>query len=241
MNWKRFYSIRCALGKELQKKRHLREPLKVLDMGCWDGRLVFQLKEDFYGKYKLKLFGMDLSQRDIGIANQKKKCLDHKDMYFSVMDIRNSGFADEKFDVIILSEVIEHIWEPEKVINQIYLTLKRDGLLILTTPNKGGGIFAKLSGLLKRKRGVNEITPNVISGAGHEHVSVKGKREWNELLKRERFKIASVKGTGGLFFGSSSFDKHRTIFALTVILDVLLEKLPLSHLWSEILFFSLRK
>lgn len=79
------------------------------------------------------------------------------------------------------------------------------------------------------------------TGAGLGHVSVKSPKEWKEILKKAGFRIISLKGTGGLLFGSPRLDKYRILFALMVILDVLLEKLPFSYLWSETLFFELRR
>jgi SAM-dependent methyltransferase len=40
------------------------------------------------------------------------------------------------YDVIILTEVIEHINEPTKFLESIMLMLKQEGRLIITTPNK---------------------------------------------------------------------------------------------------------
>ena len=74
---------------------------------------------------------------------------------------------------------------------------------------------------------------------GYEHVSIHTRKEWAKIFKDCGFKIKSIKGTGGLFFGSLDFDRRRIIFALSVILDVILEKLPFSYLWSELLIFEL--
>ena len=41
---------------------------------------------------------------------------------------------EEKFDVIVLSEVLEHIPEPHKALENIHSTLKDGGKLIMTTP-----------------------------------------------------------------------------------------------------------
>ncbi len=45
-------------------------------------------------------------------------------------------FADNTFDLIIFTEVLEHIWLfPNKVLTEIERVLKPDGYLLLTTPN----------------------------------------------------------------------------------------------------------
>ena len=44
-------------------------------------------------------------------------------------------FADNSFDLVLSSEVIEHILEPEHFVQEIARVLKPDGYLLLTTPN----------------------------------------------------------------------------------------------------------
>ena len=52
-------------------------------------------------------------------------------------------FKENIFDCILLGEIIEHIAYPEILFAEIYPILKRDGLVIITTPN-GNEIFSKL-------------------------------------------------------------------------------------------------
>ncbi len=43
-------------------------------------------------------------------------------------------FADECFDVVICAEVLEHVWEPESVLKNIFRVLKPSGRVFITTP-----------------------------------------------------------------------------------------------------------
>jgi len=79
------------------------------------------------------------------------------------------------------------------------------------------------------------------TGAGFGHISVKTKKEWVDILRKEGFAVELIQGTGGLFLGSPYLDRHRILFALSVILDVVLERLPFSYLWSELLIFQVKK
>lgn len=45
-------------------------------------------------------------------------------------------FKDESFDVIICSDVIEHLERPEKLVKEISRILQKGGMLYLTCPNK---------------------------------------------------------------------------------------------------------
>ena len=256
--WKRYYSIRKAVYYEL-KRLNTKEPIKILDVGCADGWLLYQLKAEFSQKYKLEFFGIDISSLDIDFANQRKEYFAHQDCYFLFMDARELGFGSQEFDIVISSELIEHIPEPQEVLKQIYRVLKKSGLSILTTPHKGSGIFARFLRLIKRKNNAKEekhicnfIADNEIpkirlsseqgiTGAGYGHISVKSENEWQVIFKNIGFRLVSVEGTSGLLFGSPYLDKYRILFVLTVILDVLLEKFPFSYIWAETLFFELRK
>jgi SAM-dependent methyltransferase len=51
-------------------------------------------------------------------------------------DIANCGLPAEYFDLVICSEVVEHIADSQKAISELYSLLKRGGVLILTTPQR---------------------------------------------------------------------------------------------------------
>lgn len=41
----------------------------------------------------------------------------------------------KKYDLVLLKEVIEHLYDPDRAINSIKEVMKRDGTIIITTPN----------------------------------------------------------------------------------------------------------
>ena len=96
----------------------------VLDVGCSTG---------YFGKI-LKaannyVVGIDISKSAIKIA---KKNLDEA----YCVNIENELLPTKrKFDLIILSEVIEHLFDPESTLKKVIRHLKKNGLIIITTPN----------------------------------------------------------------------------------------------------------
>ncbi len=59
--------------------------------------------------------------------------------YFG-LDIRTcylneAGFKDDFFDVVTMTDVFEHITEPEKILKDIKKVLKKDGILFIKVPN----------------------------------------------------------------------------------------------------------
>ena len=100
---------------------------RVLDAGCGEGHLIERLKR----KNKNTYYGIDLT----GIALKKAKAR-VPDAILTIGDISNLPFESEFFDVVICTEVLEHIYNYEKAIREMKRVLKKDGSLIITFPNE---------------------------------------------------------------------------------------------------------
>lgn len=64
------------------------------------------------------------------------KLFQRKNLHFAAMDCAHLGLADGSFDVACLFEIIEHVGDPEKVLNEANRILKAGGTLLLSTPNR---------------------------------------------------------------------------------------------------------
>jgi ubiquinone/menaquinone biosynthesis C-methylase UbiE len=261
-NWKKNFVIRNIFCQTLRKKPE-HQLINVLDAGCGEGSFIYKLKTEFSKNYNLAFHGIDLSFLDIDFAGKRKEYFGHDGCEFQRMDILNLDYEDNYFDIIITSEVIEHILEPAKMLLELKRVLKKDGFLIITTPSKGGSIFVRILRIIQRvlkrpmRNSAKECVLNGIdeneapkirlsseggrTGAGLGHVSVKSKGEWVKVFAQEGFEIILVKGSAGIIYGCPPVDQHRIIFALSVIFDTIFEKLPYSWLWSEGLLFCLKK
>lgn len=98
---------------------------KVLDIGCGNGRLGQELK-----KCGAIVHGCDISESALEKA---KKVLD-KAVYLDVESI-DWAEIDNDYDLIIVSELIEHLFRPSVFLDKIKKYLTSDGELIITTPN----------------------------------------------------------------------------------------------------------
>lgn len=108
----------------------------LLDVGCGEGRIVSELERKNISK---KHYGVDISEKAIRFA---KAFNEHST--FSVHDITQGPF-NEKVDIIVSCEVIEHI-SPENVplyISNIAKSLSSGGNLILTTPTTNVPVNSK--------------------------------------------------------------------------------------------------
>jgi len=89
-----------------------------------------------------------------------------------VSDIISIPLADESFDIILCSEVLEHVPDPCLALNELERLLKPNGTLILTAPFNANVHFAPYffctgfskywykTNLEKRNFTIQEITPN---------------------------------------------------------------------------------
>ena len=116
--------------KQSIKKDYIRKTDKILEVGCGMGYLTYSmLKEGF------NIRGCDISQRAIEKARQTYN-LENEDLFFEADVYELSENNNSKFDVIILTEVIEHIFNPSDFIKTLFKLLNSGGHIIITTPNK---------------------------------------------------------------------------------------------------------
>lgn len=105
---------------------------KVLDVGCSQGITSILLARE--GK---EVLGLDLLEEAIDYAN---KMLDKEsDITKSYVEFKHANFitydfGDQRFDSIIFGEVLEHITDPERFIQNASHLLTENGRIIVTVP-----------------------------------------------------------------------------------------------------------
>lgn len=100
--------------------------LRVLEVGCANGRLGQEIKK--LGHF---VAGVEISPQ---AAQNARQVLD--EMY--VFDIEGKWLKkleEQKFDIVVLPEILEHTFDPVYVLKKSAAVLKRGGEIILTTPN----------------------------------------------------------------------------------------------------------
>ena len=111
----------------------------LLDLGCADGEWTLKLGEAVGTK---NLFGIELSTN---LASESVK----KNIQCVVSNLNdNFPFTDNFFDIIHANQVIEHLFDLEKFINEIFRVLKPDGYVIISTENLASwhNVFSLLFG-----------------------------------------------------------------------------------------------
>lgn len=96
---------------------------KVLDVGCATGYLGVRIKN--LGNY---VVGIEISKP---AAEEARKVLDE----VFVCDIEKDCPDLVGFDLAILPEVLEHVFDPAEVLKMVGSMLNENGEIIITTPN----------------------------------------------------------------------------------------------------------
>lgn len=139
---------------------NIKENGLVLEIGCGKGDLTKKLSK----KYK-RIIAFDISP--VGVKKAREQVDVNCNCEFLISDATKLPFNSHQFDVIILSEVLEHVIDQKKCIQEIYRVIKPRGYLMLTTPNSGGihRNILKLSCKLLRKpfRPSSQIIDNPLS------------------------------------------------------------------------------
>lgn len=104
----------------------------VLDVGCVDHDIDKAGEERLWNHYFIKA----LSKSTLGIDIELKSIKKMQKMGYKVelMDAEEISFK-EKFDVIFAGELIEHLVSPGLFLRSAKNALKKDGIILLTTPN----------------------------------------------------------------------------------------------------------
>jgi len=102
--------------------------LEILDLGCGRGWLA-----PFLTKHG-NVTGIDFAPAGIGYA--QRNFSDHGTFFLADASLPFLGLPETKrFDVLVCSEVIEHVPDQLALLQQIAQLLRVNGLCILTTPN----------------------------------------------------------------------------------------------------------
>lgn len=101
------------------------EPVgKLLDVGCGGGRFLNRMK-----KRGWTVEGTDFDEQATRKVSSRYGIQTH------VGDLTQCALAADSFDVITMSQTIEHLYDPLATLHESLRILKPGGLLVMTTPN----------------------------------------------------------------------------------------------------------
>ena len=128
--WKHHFNIFMYFQDNLKKLFKNHSKLSILDIGPGHGFFSFLVKKEFPDYEKIDIVdisdtSLEMTKEIIGFDGEKIKYT-KKDIF----DYDDSN----KYDFIVLGEVLEHLDEPKQILIKLSKLLKPGGLLWITTP-----------------------------------------------------------------------------------------------------------
>ena len=152
----------------------------ILDIGCGGGLLAEELC-----KNGANVTGIDSSKKSISIAAQhaKEKNLTIEYKNKSIFDLEET----KCFDYVICFEMIEHVNNPDMLINKINKITKNESMIFLSTINRNlkSFILAKI---------VAEYILNYVPKGTHQYGKFITPYELTSLLEKHNFKVENIDG-----------------------------------------------
>ncbi len=101
---------------------------KILDAGCGVGRYIYNLSKK---NPEDQFWGIDIGSNNIAEASQN-----FPQINFQIMSVEKLTFPDNFFDMIISRDVLEHVDNPDKALDEMIRVLANEGKLIIKIPGE---------------------------------------------------------------------------------------------------------
>ena len=197
-------SLRYRLVRRISYRpvwKHVRPLLRndkefsLLEVGTGSGYFLEMIERTIPAA---KVFGIEYDPRLVQITTDKVK---RAVVYQG--DAESLAFS-HRFDVIVSFQVIEHLYQPERLIRGAKAHLKRGGYLVFSTPN--------LDCLAARVMGQRW------HGYRKDHVSLKSRAAWSRMARSEGFREIY---SGSTFFSGLPGMRNSPFAAVNVALLLL--------------------
>ncbi len=110
---------------------HLRDGVRILDVGGYMGDMLTLLDRNFQGDYAYHLVDGD----EAALAVAAKRGARTARMAFDTEDL-DAHFPGQTFDIILCTEVLEHLMDPHRHLAKIRDLLADDGVCVVSLPNE---------------------------------------------------------------------------------------------------------
>tara|TARA_Y100000748_G_scaffold235557_2_gene199570 strand:- start:1273 stop:1977 length:705 start_codon:yes stop_codon:yes gene_type:complete len=116
------------------KKHELNQKGVMLDVGCGEGRHIFGIMHDYP---LMKCIGLDMDKESLEKAEEGYeyfKSISKAGAQFLKGSAYSLPFPDESIDLIVCSEVLEHLHEYNDAVKEIHRVLKPGGKFYASVP-----------------------------------------------------------------------------------------------------------
>lgn len=164
----------------LNKIKYFKKKGNILDIGCAMGFFLEEAE-----KAGFESFGVEVSKYAYSFANSKfgqRIYLGAIEEFFQRKD-KLKYFSNVLYDVVTLSDLIEHVKDPRSILQNLKKSLKKDGVIVIQTGD-ADSLWAKLMG------------KNWHFFAPPQHLYFFSRRTITELLNQAGFEVIKITHEG---------------------------------------------
>lgn len=171
---------------------------RVIDLGCGDGHVTCRLKEMLRAD---EVYGLDIDREKLFAAKERGIKTHRLDLNQDKLP-----FQEGYFDLACSLEVVEHLFNPDNMLNEVHRVLSRGGWLLISTPNLAS--WANRISLLLGYQPYNvEVSTEIVAGVPYArgvfrrpagHVRAFTFRALKQLLEHHGFQVVTVAGYPGV-------------------------------------------
>lgn len=103
---------------------------RILDAGCGEGFISALLCKEFSN---VSITGLEQSQQALAVAHMHRM---NGKVCFRQGDIYQMPFENGSFDLVVCTEVLEHLERPKDALKEINRVVKEEGAVLLTVPSE---------------------------------------------------------------------------------------------------------
>lgn len=193
------------LVRRIEEWCGIKDGLRVLDFGCYDGYIVRRLR----ARAGIEGIGIDISPSAMASARLAARREGLDGLEFIVADGARLPFSDDAFNVVICSEILEHVPDIDAVLSEISRVLVHGGRLYATMPNSLSDVWHPFHALCRR---VDQV---------EGHLRRMTKSEFIAALQKYRLQPTRVQYRGfvlsALWYSTFIYNPHIRRFGVSLI------------------------
>jgi ubiquinone/menaquinone biosynthesis C-methylase UbiE len=135
--------------------------MKLLDCGCGPGSITLDLAEAIAPG---EVIGVDHDESSLELARQAAAKRGIQNARFESGDIYNLPFADNSFDGVWTSSVVQWLAEPAKALQEIFRVLTPGGVYASRDRDRRGDLFGNANRLIRRALNLHYWQNELLSG-----------------------------------------------------------------------------
>jgi ubiquinone/menaquinone biosynthesis C-methylase UbiE len=170
---------------------------RILDIGCGDGEFSSLLLNN-----NNEIIGLDISENAVKIAQGRRIKAKYCDINYGL------PFEDSSFDIVLIFDTLEHIFDPSFTLREAQRVLKRGGSLYCDVPNAGfllNRLYFLFTGCFKDFTALShKIIPDKFFS---EHIRFFSPQIIKSLLNKNHFLIKKIDYWFPTYFQNYPYNK----------------------------------